>query len=125
MVEYAMFVYALCVSRASAILFNSSTGAVTEHLYSAKDTYSKTQPYVENLGLPAADGIRAHNLLIDNLCLIIGLHRSLQILKVLNFRQWNHEVTLSGNSLMIIALHKYLLPNIHSLYCENERQIIL
>ena len=48
-------------------------------------------------------------------------------------RAWrNHEVifllTASDDrldSLIIIALHKYILKNIHSLYWENDRQIIL
>ena len=58
----------LCLSRTSTILFNSITGARTDHYQSAKDTYMyfKFQLYVEDLSPPAVYGIRTNNLFVNN-----------------------------------------------------------
>ena len=102
---YAMLLYVLCVSRTSTILFNPSTGAITDHCQSAKDNVFKSQLNVEVLGPPAVGGIRTHNVLIDNLCLTTRTSPLLANLKALYFMQWNQSAC--SHPLKIISSYQH------------------
>ena len=56
------------ICNAVCIVYLSSSGAINDYSQSAKeiDTYFKSQLYVEDPGRSAVDGIRIHNLLIDD-----------------------------------------------------------
>ena len=66
------------------------------------DTYFKSQLYVEDPGPPAVDGIRAHNLVIDNLWLIIRRPPLL-----VNFKYWKGLISGNGFSLDSQTLWRY------------------
>ena len=65
-------VHACIVSRTSAILFKPTVNQ-------QRTLHFKSQPCVEDLVSSVVDGIRTHNLLIDNLCLTTGAPPTLQI----------------------------------------------
>ena len=86
-------------------LLSFSTRVLVQSLITAnqrRTLYFKSQPYLEDLGRSAVDGIRTHNILIDNLCLTTRTPPLIANLKALNFKQW-HLYGFS-NPLKIIPL---------------------
>ena len=95
-----------CVSRTSAIIFEPSIGAITDNCQSAKDTdtYFKSQIYVENIGLPAVDGLEPTTSRLT-ICLTTRTPPLIANLKTLNFRQWNQS--WFSNPLSIISSYQH------------------